>query len=135
HFSSKKLLQSRGQLVVQTCGVVTATGGQLIVFYCSYEAQIGGSHYPYWYIQHSGQPLKLFLLWHEKNVQGFHGTVHKGKTYGTFNLQKDASQLKGSAAYFCAFTNRKGTRGVGGEKSSEANMTGGEILGAEVHKS
>ncbi|KAL7977666.1 hypothetical protein Chor_009615 [Crotalus horridus] len=98
------LTRSRGQSVDQTSGIVAATEGQPVVLYCSYEAQTIGSYYPYWYIQYPGQALKFLLGSYENNAPGFQATHHKDKKNGTFNLQKDSSQLKDSAAYFCAFS-------------------------------
>uniref|UniRef100_A0A670ZG73 Ig-like domain-containing protein n=1 Tax=Pseudonaja textilis TaxID=8673 RepID=A0A670ZG73_PSETE len=86
--------------VKQASGTVTVTEGQAVSLRCSYEAQY--SIYTYWYIQHPGQPLKLLLTEYENYGQGFHATHHKRDKNGTYNLEKEASQLKDSAVYFCA---------------------------------
>uniref|UniRef100_A0A8C5RYF3 Ig-like domain-containing protein n=1 Tax=Laticauda laticaudata TaxID=8630 RepID=A0A8C5RYF3_LATLA len=88
------------QHVKQASGTMTVTEGQAVSLHCSYEAQF--SIYTYWYIQHPGQPLKLLLTEYENYGQGFHATHHKGDKIGTYNLEKEASQLKDSAVYFCA---------------------------------
>ncbi|KAL7977665.1 hypothetical protein Chor_009614 [Crotalus horridus] len=98
--------RSTGQSVKQASGIVTVTEGKHLSLSCSYEGQFSSSayRYTYWYIQHPGQPLKLLLSQYKKDSQGFYATHLKGEKNGTYNLEKDASQLKDSAVYFCAFS-------------------------------
>ncbi|ETE58975.1 hypothetical protein L345_15298, partial [Ophiophagus hannah] len=93
---------STGQLVKQASGILFVSERQLLSLYCSYETEFISSSYTYWYIQHPGQPLKLLLTEKDNEVQGFYATLHEGKRNGTFNLEKDVSQLKDSAVCFCA---------------------------------
>ncbi|KAL7977663.1 hypothetical protein Chor_009612 [Crotalus horridus] len=97
--------RSTGQMVKQKSDILTVAEGKHLSLSCSYEVQFSSSAYrdTYWYIQHPGQPLELLLSQHKKDTQGFHATHHKGEKNGTYNLEKDASQLKDSAVYFCAF--------------------------------
>uniref|UniRef100_A0A8C6VPE5 Ig-like domain-containing protein n=1 Tax=Naja naja TaxID=35670 RepID=A0A8C6VPE5_NAJNA len=105
---------STGQSVKQASGTVTVTEGQAVSLNCSYEAQYGGRIYTYWYIQHPRQPLKLLLTEYETYGKGFHAIHHKGDKNGIYNLEKEASQLKDSAVYFCAIrdTMRESRRGA-----------------------
>uniref|UniRef100_A0A8C6VSB7 Ig-like domain-containing protein n=1 Tax=Naja naja TaxID=35670 RepID=A0A8C6VSB7_NAJNA len=94
---------STGQSVDQTSGIVIVTEGQSLFLKCAYEAQFSGINYPFWYIQHPGQPLEILLNEIDTKTQSFQATHHKNKQKGTFNMQKQAIQLKDSAVYFCAF--------------------------------
>uniref|UniRef100_A0A8C6VT22 Ig-like domain-containing protein n=1 Tax=Naja naja TaxID=35670 RepID=A0A8C6VT22_NAJNA len=107
-------LHMRRQSVKQTSGSLTVSEGKHLSLSCSYETQFSNTVFTYWYIQHPGQPLKFLLTEYENDGQGFHATHHEGDKNGTYNLEKEASQLKDSAVYFCAIrdTMRESRRGV-----------------------
>uniref|UniRef100_A0A8D2L975 Ig-like domain-containing protein n=1 Tax=Varanus komodoensis TaxID=61221 RepID=A0A8D2L975_VARKO len=93
-------LESTGQSVDQTKGTVTVREGDPVLLNCTYQSPVS-SNFPFWYIQRSGQPPKLFLSTsseEEGTRQGFDAKNVK-KTY---HLEKSTSQLKDSAVYFCA---------------------------------
>ncbi|CAI5791289.1 T-cell receptor alpha chain V region CTL-F3, partial [Podarcis lilfordi] len=95
---------SVGQSVDQTEGTVHVAQGEVISLNCSYKGTV---YYLFWYIQHPGQPPKLFLSSYDPQADGaLLGFKAEQKTdkkdEGTFNMEKPASQLNDSAVYFCA---------------------------------
>uniref|UniRef100_A0A8C6VML5 Ig-like domain-containing protein n=1 Tax=Naja naja TaxID=35670 RepID=A0A8C6VML5_NAJNA len=94
-------LRITGQSVKQTSGSLTVSEGKHLSLCCSYEIHFSNTVFTYWYIQYPGRPPKLLLIGYG-NVQGFHATHRAGKKNGTYNLEKDVSQLKDSFVYFCA---------------------------------
>uniref|UniRef100_A0A8C6VPD0 Immunoglobulin V-set domain-containing protein n=1 Tax=Naja naja TaxID=35670 RepID=A0A8C6VPD0_NAJNA len=101
---------------------------QLLCLYCSYETEFISSSYTYWYIQHPGQPLKLLLTEKDNEVQGFYATLHEGKRNGTFNLEKDVSQLKDSAVYFCGGKTKMLVKNITNNKQKKLK----EIMGLQI---
>ncbi|ETE58974.1 hypothetical protein L345_15297, partial [Ophiophagus hannah] len=68
---------STGQSVIQTSGILTVTEGQPVSLNCFFEAQSGSINFPFWYIQHAGQPPELLLNEIDNKTQGFQAIHHK----------------------------------------------------------
>uniref|UniRef100_A0A670ZPI7 Ig-like domain-containing protein n=1 Tax=Pseudonaja textilis TaxID=8673 RepID=A0A670ZPI7_PSETE len=94
---------STGQSVNQTPGILTVTEGKPVSLNCFFEAQSDSINFPFWYIQHGSQSPELLLNEIDNKNQGFQAIHHKNSKKGTFNTKKQATQLKDSAVYFCAF--------------------------------
>uniref|UniRef100_A0ACB8EW72 Uncharacterized protein n=1 Tax=Sphaerodactylus townsendi TaxID=933632 RepID=A0ACB8EW72_9SAUR len=97
---------SAGQSVNQSEGTVTVPQGNPIFLKCSYEGTSALQIYPFWYIQHPGQPPELFLrdLGKDDSEEGARRgfTAEHEKKLKTFDLRKPVSQLSDSGVYFCA---------------------------------
>ncbi|CAI5791281.1 T-cell receptor alpha chain V region RL-5 [Podarcis lilfordi] len=117
---------SVGQSVDQTEGTVYVAQRERIFLNCSYQ---GNVYYLFWYIQHPGQPLKLFLSSYDPRANGsllgFKAEQKKDKKdEGTFNMEKPASQLNDSAVYFCAVSDTvMWANGEAEQKHAGANET------------
>uniref|UniRef100_A0A8C5S9E9 Ig-like domain-containing protein n=1 Tax=Laticauda laticaudata TaxID=8630 RepID=A0A8C5S9E9_LATLA len=103
--------EGKGQLVQQTSGILTVTEGEPFFLNCSYEAKFSDTYFTFWYIQSPGWSLRFLLASYWNNSERFQAVYipHESQQKGTFNLQRQASQLKDSAAYFCAFSSFKYT--------------------------
>ncbi|KAL8177327.1 UNVERIFIED_CONTAM: hypothetical protein K2H54_044914 [Gekko kuhli] len=118
-----------GLSVRQLQGTLTVTEGNRILLECSYDDTSAGQYYPFWYVQHPGQPPKLFLrdvgqsLLGDGIRQGFKAEhVKKNKT---FHMWRPASQLSDSAVYFCSVSDT--VKLVGREAEQKHSGRGGGV--------
>ncbi|CAI5791282.1 T-cell receptor alpha chain V region RL-5 [Podarcis lilfordi] len=116
------LKRSVGQSVDQTEGIVHVAQGEGISLNCSYK---GTPYGLFWYIQHPGQPPKLFLSSYDLRADGaLLGFKAEQKTDKTYNMEKAASALTDSAIYFCAASDTvMWANGEAEQKHSDANET------------
>ncbi|KAL8177325.1 UNVERIFIED_CONTAM: hypothetical protein K2H54_044868 [Gekko kuhli] len=96
---------SGGQSVNQSEGTVAVIQGHPVFLECKYKPS-STQDYPFWYVQHPGEPPKIFLKdlgrdgSEEGALQGF--DAKHDKNLKTFHMTKATSQLSDSAIYFCA---------------------------------